>query len=189
MQGFPAAWHLAGGWAIDLFLRTQRREHKDWDIAIARQDQLALQEHFSDRQLLKVIEGKTSPWPKGEFLHAPLFQVFAGLDEAAMPTLEFLLEDYEGDHWIYRRDPRITLSIERAHLVTPDGLPFLAPEIVLLFKAKHVVSTTDEHPQSNDELDFQDCHRQMGQPQKDWLADAISRKYPDHPWLPQLASA
>jgi hypothetical protein len=92
MQGFPAPWHVAGGWAIDLFLGRQRRAHKDWDVSIARADQFALQSHFGAERLRKVVDHQLLPWPEGERLELPIFQVFA-LNDQGEPELEFLLED------------------------------------------------------------------------------------------------
>ena len=37
-----APWWIAGGWAIDLFLGRQTREHEDIDVQILRRDQHAV---------------------------------------------------------------------------------------------------------------------------------------------------
>jgi hypothetical protein len=34
LSGIEAPWYVAGGWAIDLFLRGQRRPHADLEIAV-----------------------------------------------------------------------------------------------------------------------------------------------------------
>jgi hypothetical protein len=34
LQGVDAPWYIAGGWAIDLFLGGQRRDHEDLEIAV-----------------------------------------------------------------------------------------------------------------------------------------------------------
>lgn len=49
--------------------------------------------------------------------------------------LDLMLSDLSGGTWHYRRDPRLTLPLSRARCVSPEGLPYLAPEAVLLFKA------------------------------------------------------
>lgn len=43
-KSFTAPWIIAGGWAIDLFLKKQTRQHSDVDILVDRKDQLALQQ-------------------------------------------------------------------------------------------------------------------------------------------------
>lgn len=35
-------WWIAGGWAIDLYIGTQTREHDDIDVQILRRDQQAV---------------------------------------------------------------------------------------------------------------------------------------------------
>ncbi len=40
--------------------------------------------------------------------------------------------------WVCRRDPSITLPYSELILHTRTGVPYLAPEVVLLFKAKHL---------------------------------------------------
>ena len=42
LSDFRRPWMIAGGWAIDLFLRRVTREHEDVDIAILRADQREL---------------------------------------------------------------------------------------------------------------------------------------------------
>lgn len=60
MEGFSRPWFVAGGWAIDLFLDRVTREHSDIEIAVLREDQLALQRHLVGWQFTKVI-----PQPQG----------------------------------------------------------------------------------------------------------------------------
>ncbi|CAI7977465.1 hypothetical protein FRAHR75_350031 [Frankia sp. Hr75.2] len=40
---FPAPWWIAGGYAIELAVGNQFREHSDIDVAVLRRDQLAVQ--------------------------------------------------------------------------------------------------------------------------------------------------
>lgn len=47
-------------------------------------------------------------------------------------------EPHEGDTWICRRDPRLRLPYDAIIERTTDGIPYLVPELVLLFKAKAV---------------------------------------------------
>ena len=47
LEGAGFAWWIAGGWAIDLFIGYQTRDHCDIDVLIRRDDQLALQNLLS----------------------------------------------------------------------------------------------------------------------------------------------
>jgi hypothetical protein len=51
--------------------------------------------------------------------------------------LDIFREPHEGDTWICRRDRSIRLPYEQIIVTSPDGIPYLVPHIVLLFKAKH----------------------------------------------------
>lgn len=42
----PEKWWIAGGWAIDLFLGEQTREHEDVDVAILRKDEVAFRTYL-----------------------------------------------------------------------------------------------------------------------------------------------
>lgn len=44
MAGFNKTWGIAGGWAIDLFIGKETREHKDIEIAVFRKNQLYLKD-------------------------------------------------------------------------------------------------------------------------------------------------
>jgi uncharacterized protein YecT (DUF1311 family) len=54
----------------------------------------------------------------------------------------------------------------------------MAPEIVLLFKAKHA--------RPKDEADFAGTLDALGVAQRAWLADALATVHPGHPWLQLL---
>ncbi|MEC1155726.1 hypothetical protein AB1L05_15845 [Cytobacillus horneckiae] len=40
----PLKWWIAGGWALDLYLRKQTRQHDDIDIVILQRDNKILQQ-------------------------------------------------------------------------------------------------------------------------------------------------
>jgi hypothetical protein len=47
-------------------------------------------------------------------------------------------EPHVGDHWVCRRDASITLPYSELILRTSEGIPYAAPEVALLFKAKQL---------------------------------------------------
>ena len=63
--------------------------------------------------------------------------------------------------------------------VVRDGLPVLAPEIVLLFKAKQ--------PSAKDEADFGVLEPRLEPAARTWLAGALRTAYAGHRWIEQLA--
>jgi hypothetical protein len=58
------------------------------------------------------------------------------------------------------------------------GLPYLAPEIVLLFKAKHLGP--------RDRTDFGNALPALSAEARRWLRDAIEKTHPGHEWLNAL---
>lgn len=197
MQGFDRPWYVAGGWAIDLYLGRLRRHHKDIDISLFRQDQLAIQEHLIRRGFnsMEKIVGEANErqhWPPGEELEPDTFQVFVALGRDGFAEFELLFAPTEGDEWLFRRNHRIRRHISRLGRVSEVSVPFLSPEIVLLFKSRHVHNPpADPDPKHikfrpNDEADFQEVRETLDEEQRAWLKNAIELCYPGHRWLEQL---
>jgi hypothetical protein len=69
-------------------------------------------------------------------------------------------------------------------------IPFLSPEIVLLFKARHLYVDEPNYVlhRQTDENDFQAAHRLLTARRRAWLKKAIEMLYPNHPWLRYLRS-
>ena len=63
-------------------------------------------------------------------------------------------------------------------MVRGRRLPYLAPEIVLLFKAKA--------PRAKDEADFAGVLPLLDARRKAWLDAALGLVHPDHPWRTAL---
>lgn len=175
MRGLATSWCIAGGWALDLFLGTVTREHGDVDVALFREDQDALRQHLSGWTLRKVEHGALSDWREDESLRLPVHEVHAtrvGL------RLEFLLNEREGETWLYRRDARVRLPVERLILRAEPGLPVLCPEVVLLYKAKA--------PRDVDTADFEAVRSRLSESQRQWLREALDIAHPAHPWSAAL---
>ena len=88
--------------------------------------------------------------------------------------------DEAGDVWVCRRDESIRLPYADVILRTADGIPYVAPEIVLLFKAKAV--------RDKDQADFESVRPLMTGRQCEALSGLLGRVHPGHPWLARLAS-
>jgi len=180
MRDFPAPWAVAGGWAIDLLLGRRTRTHADVDVAVFRADQAAVREHLRGWELRKVVGGELVPWREGEWLALPIHEVHASREDGDPRALELLLNERDGDRWLFRRDPRISLPLARAILRGGDEIPFFAPEIVLLYKSKT--------PREHDERDLAAVVASMDAAQRAWLRDALEMTQPEHPWIEALAS-
>jgi hypothetical protein len=96
---------------------------------------------------------------------------------------EFLLNEHEGEEWVYRRHPAVRMPLAEVGIVTPDGLPVLAPQIVLLFKAYDL---TAEAGAAKAEADFRAALPHLAPSARAWLVEALDESLPDHPWTARL---
>lgn len=178
MRGFNGYWAVAGGWAIDLFLGECTRGHEDLEIVVLREDHAELHRHFAPLGAQLIHSG--DPPRFTALLPGPIDQgvIQLRLDPVAGRDFDLLLTPSEAGQWICRRDEHIRLPLERARGHAKHGVPYLAPEIVLLFKAKYV--------REKDEADFRNCLLRLSPPQKEWLREALGRVHPGHEWISRL---
>jgi hypothetical protein len=174
-EEFARPWWIAGGWALDLFLGRQTRAHADIEVALLRGDQAALRTHLSGWELHYVRDRRLEPWPEGRYLQLPIHEVWGRKHGQEAWQLELLLNEHVDGDWLFRRDTRIRRPLTDVGVVTENGLPALAPEIVLLYKAAN--------PQPRDQLDFATVLPSLDERRKSWLTSALRLAYPDHAWL------
>jgi hypothetical protein len=176
MRNFHAPWAIAGGWALDLFIGRESRSHADIDIAILRADQQQLRAELSGR-VEKVVDGQLAEWSPTEELTLPVHEVHVTWPDGYQ--LEFLLNehDQETHEWVFRRDGRIRRPLAAAFVT--GRLPYLAPEIVLLYKAKA--------PAAKDDADFLTVLSHLQDEQRSWLRMALDMTAPGHNWISILS--
>ena len=181
MTGLDCAWWIAGGWAIDLFLKRATRNHADTDVLVLREDQVRVCSHFSNLgwELWEVDRpGHLRHLSRDETVRASIHDLWCRPDRRSPWALQLMLAESVGDRWIYRRDSEVTLPLSEVGLHTADGVPYLAPQVELLFKSKSL--------RPKDEADFTLTTPQLPPAARRWLASAIGRTDPSHPWLPRL---
>jgi hypothetical protein len=177
---FP--WWIAGGWAIDLFLGRQTRSHDDTDVLVLRDDQLELQEYLTDRgwDLHKTQQPGLKPWPPGEFQNRPVNDIWCRRAPHLPWALQIMLLDTDGGRWVFRRDPSIGGPIESLGLRTSTGVPYLRPEIQLLYYAKL------DSPAKN-QADFDHAVPELSGEARVWLLGCLEKMFPQgHVWIPNL---
>ena len=92
--------------------------------------------------------------------------------------LDVFREPHDGDTWVCRRDERIRMPYARLIERTDEGIPYMRPEVVLLFKAKHERAKDDE--------DFEAVVPHLDPERRRWLEDALGLVHPGHRWLERL---
>lgn len=175
MEGFPAPWWVAGGWALDLFVGSGR-QHDDVDVLVLRDDQHRIREQLPGWDVQIAHEGRLEPWRVGERVELPRNGLWARSDPDGPWRLQFLLEQHEGDVWWYRRDPTIRLPLDEIGLVSESGVPFLRPELILLYKSRL--------DRDRDAEDFERTLESLDDPARRRLASWLP---PDHAWRGALA--
>ena len=178
LAGVEVPWRISAGWAIDLFLGGERREHEDLEIAVPadRFDEVAAS--LSDLEFHVVTRGVAEPVEQAAELMKTIHQTW-GLDRAAnVWRVDIFREPHDGDRWLARRDETIRLSYDELIEHTADGIPYERPEVVLLFKAKH--------SRPKDEADLAAVLPRLSSERRRLLAAWIEQVHPGHFWLPDL---
>lgn len=180
LQGFDRPWWIASGWALDLWQGKLSRVHHDVDVELDRHHSQALQNHLLPKgwKFVTPMEGQLEPWLPNQPLELPRHQAHAHRDGA---FIDFQLSQIESGIWHFRRDPSIVRTVERAILHTPSGLPYLAPELVLLFKSR----SSQDRPK--DTVDFEMAYPYLEPERRAWLRWALTAYVPNHPWIEKLA--
>ena len=178
LRTFPHRWWIAGGWAIDLFLNRSTRKHQDIEVALLRRDQQAIRGYLVDWELHYAADHELHVWPEGQRLELPIHEIWARKRSESQWRLELLLNECRDEQWLFRRDTRIARPLEEVGLITAAGLPVLAPEIVLLYKARHA--------ESRDEADLTAVLPALDHERRRWLHSALDLVHPGHRWVSVL---
>jgi hypothetical protein len=180
---------VCGGWAIDLFVDEVTRPHEDLEVGIFRHHQLALRRAYPDWSAFAVIQGgQWDPWNDGDYLELPVHQVLLRKPGSPDPNpweptyeldRQFFLNDSDQGIWVSRRDSRIRLHVRELALRSPSGVPVVAPEVQLLYKARHA--------EEKNEHDFELVEPHLGGSRRTWLREALELVHPGHRWIQALA--
>jgi hypothetical protein len=175
----PFRWWIAGGWALDLFMREQTRPHFDVDVAIARKDQGAAQRHLSTWDFQYAVRKDDKivlrPWEAGQVLGREVHGVWGRQNTDAPWRFEFALHEIEAEVWTFRYFDTVRHPLQHIEGRTPQGIRYLKPEIALLYKAARMRDV--------DVQDFRRVLPHLGRDQRLQLAADILRCWSEHPWL------
>ena len=182
LAGLDVPWAVAAGWAIDLFVGRERREHEDLEIAIP----AASLPEFVDALAGFEIYAVRVP---GRGIFTPLAEAGPGLAETHQTwvrdpesgdwRLDLFREPSTEETWICRRDESIRMPFSEAIRFTDVGIPYGRPEIVLLFKARHSA-------QEKNQADFAATLPRLGPEERDRLAGWLDLVHPGHEWIEAL---
>lgn len=123
-----APWWISGGWAIDLFLGRQTREHEDIDVQVLRRDQYAV------RALLGAWDAQAAlppprdetwpfrPWRRDETLDLAIHDIWLRPAATEPWTIQLMIADTDDEQWQFRRMPAISRPLETIGGVTAEGI-------------------------------------------------------------------
>ncbi|AMB46825.1 amino acid transporter [Methylobacterium sp. AMS5] len=171
-------WCVVGGWALDLWHGHQTRDHEDLEFTVLRDDVGVFRQALSDMTLYTVADGRFEILPEGAEPPPHILQIWCFDARAARWRVDLMIEPGEPDAWVCRRCPAIRHP--RAGMVasTPEGIPYLRPAAVLLFKAKH--------RRDKDEADFERALPHLTPAERRWLREGLDRLHPGHAWAQAL---
>ncbi|MEV3948420.1 hypothetical protein AB0K57_12250 [Streptomyces halstedii] len=177
LAGISTPWYVAAGWALDLFRGRQTRAHGDIEIAIPAASFPEVRDRFPGHVFDAAGSGQIWEVATPEVL-AAVHQTWLRDPVTGDYLLDVFREPHDGDTWICRRDEGIRLPYSDIVHHTQEGIPYLAPELVLLFKAKHA--------RRKDQTDFEATVPYLSSTQRETLAGLLARVHPGHPWTADL---
>ncbi|MFE7639571.1 nucleotidyltransferase domain-containing protein [Kitasatospora sp. NPDC057518] len=177
LAGIGTPWYVAAGWALDLFRGRRTRAHGDIEIGIPAAGFPEVRDRFPGYAFDAAGSGRIWADAAPEVL-AAVHQTWLRDPATGDYLLDVFREPHDGDTWICRRDETIRLPYREIIHHTRDGIPYLAPELVLLFKAKHV--------REKDQSDFDATVPHLTPAQRETLTGLLARVHPGHPWLADL---
>jgi hypothetical protein len=176
LAGAAVRWWIAGGVALEL-AGARPRPHDDLDVAVLLDDLPALRERLASFHLWEAHDGTLRPLLPGESLREGREQLWLRRDASQPWLADLVLTPSEGGRWLFKKDRRLSRPLGEIGGVH-DGIPYLRPELVLLHKA-HL-------RREKDEADFAAALPLLDSAARRWLAGALRRYLPGHPWAAAL---
>lgn len=177
LSGVTTPWYVAAGWALDLFRGEQTRSHGDIEIGVPAARFPEIRSRFPGYVFDAVGSGRIGEDATPDEI-AATHQTWLRDPATGDYLLDVFREPHQGDTWICRRDETIRFPYDRIIRRTADGVPYLVPELVLLFKAKN--------PRPKDQADFDATLPGLTPQQRATLAGLLTRVHPGHRWLALL---
>ncbi len=172
--GTEIHWYVVGGWALDLWHGRQTRDHDDLEFAVLAGDVGRVRALLSELVFFSVVDGRIEHLPSSQPPAAHVAQLWGADPKQGCWRVDLMPERGTPASWAYKRDPALKVSRRDIIRRTADGLPYLAPAAVLLFKAKHC--------REKDDRDFDLALPRLAASERDDLRRWLERLHPDHGW-------
>jgi len=164
--------------AIEVHLGRNTREHGEIDLAMLRADCSTLTHLFDEFELYIAYDGELTRWD-GASLRAEHHQFWVRPNAGEAWVFELLLEQHDGDDWVYRRDPRVRRPLTDFGLRDARGVRYVRPAVALLYKSNKPEIERNQH-------DFDVALPVLSPTEREWLRQALELTSPGHPWLDRI---
>ena len=169
----PFRWWVSGGLALELHVGRSWRSHEDLDIGVLGTEADKVYSWLANWDLWVAAGGTLRPW-RGEALEPRQGEnnVWASHYSSSSWRFDLAVSDGNDTEWVYRRDRKVRREWDAAVLRTGDGVPYLAPEIQLLFKSRK--------PRPKDDTDARQVIPMLDPSQRTFLLDQLDD---GHQWM------
>jgi hypothetical protein len=173
---------------VSLAAGRRTRPHADLEVSVLHRDHARFYAALGGGELRLVgPDGAFDRW-RGEAVPEEVHQCWmrpARAEEAPTPMafaadpefVDVLFEYADGDDWLYRRDPRVRLPLERFG-TEAGGVPLVRPEVALLYKSRE--------QRWKDGRDLRTLLPLLDGEARRWLREAVALAHPASPWLGRL---
>lgn len=181
LAGSKAEWMVVGGWALDLWLGRAGTSHSDLEIAVGQFEIDEIVDCFPecDWYVLGANGLRCLADAGGYYFDYP--QTLAVDRATGGYRVDVIRNQYDGCSWVFQLDRRIRAPRREVFAVTADGVPYLRPEYVLLYKALG--------GREKDDCDFRAALEPMDEYQIGRLSDMLGLIEPEHRWLATLRAS
>lgn len=180
LAGTGGDWYIVGGWALDLWLGRSTRAHQDLEFSVSASECGRYRRHLSGLAFFAAKDGRLTPLAPSQRLPDDIWQQWGADMACARWRVDMMVDRGTPELWIYKRDPSFSIPRLEAIRTTASGIRYLAPHLVLLFKAKS--------PREKDQHDFRMALAHLTALEKSQLTEWMRLFHPDHAWLAALRS-
>lgn len=169
-------WCVVGGWALDLWLGEKTREHGDIEFTVLRDDFPEFRHVLGDLDMYTAKAGVLTFLPVGHVPGLDIQQVWCFDPVAQAWRVDMMIESGSPGMWVYKRDGSIRFPRSEMVYLSREGIPYLRPAAILLFKALRV--------RPKDEEDFHKTLPTLPDEEVAWLRQLLVKLHPGHHWIP-----
>jgi hypothetical protein len=139
-----------------------------------------MREHLSGWDLQLAHDGTLTPL--GDELPPDRHALWCRPDVDHGWAFELLISSTDEERlWVFRRDERVRLPVADIGKIGRERIPFLVPQIVLLFKAARASPV--------DEDDLRATLPHLREEERRWFHENIQLVHPEHAWLSRIAAS